>query len=77
MKITGDLNNTTKIEVTLREKLLIEMTRKLENAGSNDIIKALAFGESVRGCKAQEKACAKIGGAKIGQVRKLFYKKVR
>ena len=47
MKITGDLNNTTKIKVTLREKLLIEMTRKLENAGSNDIIKALAFGKSV------------------------------
>ena len=76
MKITGNLNNTTKMEVTLREKLLIEMTRKLENAGSNDIIKALAFGKSVTP-KMQKKAVRKVGHRKIGTVRKLFYKKIK
>ena len=74
MKITGDLNNTTKIEVTLREKLLIEMTRKLENAGSNDIIKALAFGKSVTP-KIQKKAVRKVGHVKIGLFVNSFIKR--
>tara|TARA_B100001057_G_scaffold231789_1_gene232035 strand:+ start:134 stop:364 length:231 start_codon:yes stop_codon:yes gene_type:complete len=76
MKMTGNLSSTTKIEVTLREKLLIEMTRKLDNAGSNDIIKALAFGKSVTP-KNQKKAVRKVGHRKIGTVRKLFYKKIK
>tara|TARA_R110000824_G_scaffold241698_4_gene430450 strand:+ start:1397 stop:1627 length:231 start_codon:yes stop_codon:yes gene_type:complete len=76
MKRTGNLNNTLKFEVTLREKLLIQMVRKLENAGSNDIIKAIAFGGSVTS-KAQVKAVKKVGHVKIGTVRKLFYKKAR
>lgn len=52
------------------------MVRKLENAGSNDIIKAIAFGGSVTS-KAQVKAVKKVGHVKIGTVRKLFYKKAR
>ena len=76
MKITGNLNNTTNEEITLREKLLIGVCRKLDNAGSNDIIKALAFGQSVT-TKVQKRAVRKVGHKKIAAVRKLFYKKIK